>query len=135
MPCICLCRLSGTSDGTFIQAFVKRAGPNLRILVAETTNRVGGLIQTKSNTYAQWEEGPNTMLPYDAVLRTAADAGIANELVYTKTRAPRYIYWAGRLHRFTSPLDIVRDDLLSWMGKFRALKGVFGWRLPQPGGG
>lgn len=113
---------------------MKREGDRRRILVTEATDRVGGLIQSRHGEPGQWEEGPNTLLPQDPVLRAAVDAGLADELIHSKPRSPRYICWEGRLHGLTSPLDVLKGDLLTWGGKLRALRGFLGLRPDKPPG-
>ena len=102
-------------------------------LVTEARDRVGGNITTVSdNEGFLWEEGPNSFQPSDAILKAAVDAGVTEDLVLGDPKAPRFVYWEGRLRPTPSGLDIFTFDLMSILGKIRAGLGAAGVKAPMP---
>lgn len=103
-------------------------------LVTESRDRVGGNITTESNDSQGllWEEGPNSFQPSDAVLKTAVDAGVADKLVLGDPKAPRFVFWEGRLRPTPSGPDVLTFDLMTIIGKIRAGLGAMGFKAPMP---
>lgn len=103
-------------------------------LVTESRDRVGGNITTmaKEDAGLLWEEGPNSFQPSDAILKAAVDAGVADELVLGDPKAPRFVYWEGRLRPTPSGPDVLTFDLMSIIGKIRAGLGALGIKSPMP---
>lgn len=66
------------------------------------------------------------------MLQLALDAGCEQELVFGDPKAPRFVYWEGRLRDTPSGLDALTFDLLSPLGKLRAGLGALGLRPPAP---
>ena len=99
-----------------------------RVLVTEARGRVGGNITTAEDAGRGylWEEGPNSFQPNDSMLEAAVDAGCADELVFGDPKAPRFVFWDGRLRATPSGPDVVTFDLLSLWGKLRAGLGAVG---------
>jgi protoporphyrinogen/coproporphyrinogen III oxidase len=111
----------------------EHAGKVGSVLVTEGRDRVGGNIATVDNSEGfLWEEGPNSFQPSDAILKAAVDAGIADELVLGDPKAPRFVYWEGRLRPTPSGLDAFTFDLMSIIGKIRAGLGAMGFKSPMP---
>jgi oxygen-dependent protoporphyrinogen oxidase len=105
-------------------------------LVTEGRDRVGGNITSVSNAEGyQWEEGPNSFQPNDAMLKAAVDAGVEKELVFGDPKAPRFVWWEGKLRPTPSGLDVLTFDLVSIIGKIRAGLGAIGIKAPLPGKG
>eukprot|EP00889_Picochlorum_renovo_P003978 jgi/Picre1/31008/NNA_006366.t1 len=77
-------------------------------------------------------EGPNSFQPSDAVLKAAVDAGCVDDLVLGDPKAPRFVYWEGRLRPTPSGPDVVTFDLMSLFGKMRAGLGAIGIKSPMP---
>jgi oxygen-dependent protoporphyrinogen oxidase len=104
------------------------------MLVTEARDRVGGNITTVSNDAEGllWEEGPNSFQPSDAILKAAVDANIVDELVLGDPKAPRFVYWEGRLRPTPSGPDVLTFDLMSIFGKIRAGLGAIGIKSPMP---
>jgi protoporphyrinogen oxidase len=69
------------------------------VLVTEARERVGGNITSRSDPAAGylWEEGPNSFQPNDSMLKAAVDAGVADQLVFGDPKAPRFVWWEGKL--------------------------------------
>ena len=105
-----------------------------QFLVTEARDRVGGNITTMSDDSKGllWEEGPNSFQPSDAVLKAAVDAGCVDDLVLGDPKAPRFVYWEGRLRPTPSGPDVVTFDLMSLFGKIRAGLGAIGIKSPMP---
>ncbi|KFM28024.1 Protoporphyrinogen oxidase 1, chloroplastic [Auxenochlorella protothecoides] len=124
---------AGISGLTTAQALAKQYSDAVpRLLVTEARDCVGGNIITRRDGGYQWEEGPNSFQPSDAVLRAAVDAGVADRLVLGDPKAPRYVYWGGRLRATPSGPDVLTFDLLSLWGKLRAGLGAAGFKAPLP---
>ena len=106
----------------------------LKILVAESQNRVGGNITTVSLGDFLWEEGPNSFSPTPELLKLAVDVGLKQELVFADRKLPRYVYWNGQLLPVPmSPTAMLQSKLLSDGGKLRALVGALGFVSPAIG--
>ncbi len=103
-------------------------------MVTEARDRVGGNITTASDESRGllWEEGPNSFQPSDAVLKAAVDAGCVDDLVFGDPKAPRFVFWEGRLRPTPSGPDVVTFDLMSLFGKIRAGLGAIGIKQPMP---
>ena len=104
------------------------------MLVTEARDRVGGNITTVSDDSKGllWEEGPNSFQPSDAILKAAVDAGVVDELVLGDPKAPRFVYWEGKLRPTPSGPDVLTFDLMSIFGKIRAGLGAIGIKEPMP---
>lgn len=106
----------------------------LKILVAESQNRVGGNITTAVKEGFLWEEGPNSFSPTPDLLKLAVDVGLEEDFVFGDRQLPRYVYWQGKLMPVPmSPSAIIQSKLLSNPGKLRALVGALGFVPPAMG--
>jgi oxygen-dependent protoporphyrinogen oxidase len=122
--------ISGLSLAHHLQ---KETG-NLKILVTESQNRVGGNITTVSQGEFLWEEGPNSFAPGKDLLQLAVEAGLEKEFVFGDRKLPRYVYWKGELIPVPmSPPAMLKTNLLSFGGKCRALLGALGFVPPAMG--
>jgi oxygen-dependent protoporphyrinogen oxidase len=99
---------------------------NVRFLVTEARERVGGNITSMQDDKYVWEEGPNSFQPNDSMLRAAVDAGVSDKLVLGDPKAPRFVLWGGRLRPTPSGPDALTFDLMSLLGKIRAGLGAIG---------
>jgi len=94
---------------------------------------VGGNITSREGDGYIWEEGPSSFQPNDAMLKAAVDAGVADRLVFGDPKAPRFVYWEGRLRPTPSGPDVLTFDLMTLVGKVRAGLGAAGlWKAPPP---
>ncbi|NEQ35327.1 MAG: protoporphyrinogen oxidase [Okeania sp. SIO3I5] len=106
----------------------------LKILVAESQNRVGGNITTVSQGEFLWEEGPNSFSPTPELLKLAVDVGLKQDLIFADRKLPRYVYWNGQLLPVPmSPKTMLQSQLLSSWGKLRAMVGALGFVRPVVG--
>jgi len=105
---------------------------NCGVLVAEQRDRAGGNITSQQSGDFLWEEGPNSFSPTPELLKLAVDVGLRNELIFAASELPRYVYWEGKLRPVPmSPPTAVTSQLLSPLGKLRALTGALGFIPPQ----
>ncbi len=103
-----------------------------QVLVAEQRDRAGGNITSQQSGDFLWEEGPNSFSPTPELLKLAVDVGLRNELIFADRGLPRYVYWQGQLRPVPmSPPTAVTSQLLSPLGKLRALTGALGFIPPQ----
>ncbi|MDJ0518384.1 MAG: protoporphyrinogen oxidase [Trichodesmium sp. MO_231.B1] len=106
----------------------------LKILVAESQNRVGGNITTVSQGEFLWEEGPNSFSPTPELLKLAVDVDLKQDLIFADRKLPRYVYWNGQLLPVPmGPTAMLKSKLLSDSGKLRALVGALGFVPPTVG--
>lgn len=104
------------------------------VLLAESSDRVGGCISSQSKDGYRWEEGPNSFTPVPALLNLIAEVGLANQLLLADGKLPRYVYWEKELLPVPmSPAAAIGSRLLSVGGKLRALRGLLGFVAPPPG--
>lgn len=119
---------------SYLQALLAEHPSVKNFIVTEGRDRVGGNITSVSNAEGyQWEEGPNSFQPSDAMLKAAVDAGVADELVFGDPKAPRFVWWEGKLRPTPSGPDVVTFDLVSPLGKIRAGLGAAGFKAGMPG--
>lgn len=105
-----------------------------QIWLAESQDRVGGRIVTKSLDGFLWEEGPNSCLPTPEFLQLLVDVGLKDELVLADRRLPRYIYLNGELIPAPmNPIAFFQSKLLSDAGKLRMIAGALGFVPPAMG--
>ena len=131
---------NGSSDDQVLDAVIVGAGisglvtamaldrnhKDVKFLVTEARERVGGNITSLQDDKYVWEEGPNSFQPNDSMLRAAVDAGCADKLVLGDPKAPRFVLWGGRLRPTPSGPDALTFDLMSLLGKIRAGLGAIG---------
>ncbi|KAK9822829.1 hypothetical protein WJX81_006686 [Elliptochloris bilobata] len=122
-------------DRSFRQlAFVSDQGDVVgRFLVTEARERVGGNITSMQGDGFLWEEGPSSFQPNDSMLKAAVDAGIDKDLLFGDPKAPRFVFWDGRLRPTPSGPDVLTFDLMSLWGKLRAGLGAAGLKAKKPG--
>lgn len=102
-------------------------------MITEARGRVGGNITTRTANGRLWEEGPNSFQPSDALLATACDVGLRDEILLADPGSYRFVWWEGSLRALpATPIDAVVGDFLSWPGKIRAGLGILGIRPPIP---
>lgn len=108
--------ISGLSTGLALRANHKGTS----FVITEGRDRVGGNITTRQEGGYIWEEGPNSFQPGDPILQAAVDADVADKLVLGDPKAPRFVWWEGKLRPTPSGPDALTFDLLSVWGKIRA---------------
>ncbi|MGB3509632.1 MAG: protoporphyrinogen oxidase [Microcoleaceae cyanobacterium] len=126
---------AGISGLTLAHALKKTSNNSpLKILVAESQDRVGGNITTVTTEDFLWEEGPNSFSPTPELLKLAVDVGLKQDFIFADRKLPRYVYWNGQLLPVPmSPTAMLQSKLLSDSGKLRAMVGALGFVPPLMG--
>nr|WP_320011216.1 protoporphyrinogen oxidase [uncultured Desulfobulbus sp.] len=126
--CIVGAGLSGLSTA----AFIKQHHPEIKLLVLEQEDIVGGAMNSFSDQGYQAEWGPHGFLDNcqqsQELIRLA---GLENELTTAPlSRFVRYVCLDGKLRLIPqSPLKILRAPLISWWAKLRVLGDL--WKAPM----
>jgi len=125
--------ISGLTTALALQA--EHATTVKHILVTEGRDRVGGNITSLADNARGylWEEGPNSFQPNDSMLKAAVDSNCDKDLVFGDPKAPRFVFWEGRLRPTPSGPDALNFDLMTIPGKIRAGLGALGlFKAPMP---
>ena len=94
---------------------------------------MGGNITTVEGDGYLWEEGPKGFQPSDPMLTLVVDSGLKDDLVLGDPKAPRFVFWEGKLRAVpSSPTDLPFFDLMSFPAKLRAAFGALGFRPSPP---
>lgn len=96
-----------------------------RVAVLESSPRVGGSLETRTDGPWRFELGPNTVLEsHESVTRLIREAGLEGEKVTASPSARRrYLWKGGRLHPLPSgPLGFLRTPLFPASAKLRLLR-------------
>jgi oxygen-dependent protoporphyrinogen oxidase len=121
--------LTGATTAFYLQ----RAGKD--VLLAEATDHVGGLVNSKSGGGFLWEEGPNSFTPTPELVKLAMDLHVDHELIFADGKAPRFVYVDGKRHRMPMSLwGAISTGIVSTRGKLRALAGLLGLIRKAPQG-
>ncbi len=103
---------------------LKKSGRN--VLLLESGDRVGGVIQSEEVEGFLIERGPNSLRGTHEFLDLVEDLGLMNELVTGDPQAPAYVYFNGTLQAVPmSPPALIRTKLLSTSAKLRLLREPF----------
>jgi protoporphyrinogen/coproporphyrinogen III oxidase len=104
--------------------YLKKAGRD--VLLIESSDRAGGVIQSLDAEGFIVERGPNSLRGTHEFLDLAEELGMTDELVTGDPKAPAYVYFNGELHPVPmSPPALVKTKLLSTAGKLRLLGEPF----------
>ena len=103
------------------------------VLLLEASERPGGVVRSETQDGYLLELGPNTVRPTPEIWTLANVLGIQSEAVVVRSKAPRYIDYAGKLHPLPmSPGSLVTTRLLSARGKLRIFAEPFIRRAAPP---
>ncbi|HXX19091.1 MAG TPA: protoporphyrinogen oxidase [Candidatus Acidoferrum sp.] len=92
----------------------------------ETSDRLGGLINTVEKDGFLFESGPQSFQGTDVLLGLIRDLGIEGELCKADPRAPRYVLRHGRLEKIPmSPQAILTTPLLGVGARWKILSEAF----------
>jgi protoporphyrinogen/coproporphyrinogen III oxidase len=112
--------------------FLKKAGRD--VLLVESSDRAGGVIQSLDAEGFIIERGPNSLRGTHEFLDLAEELGMMGELVTGDPKAPAYVYFNDELHPVPmSPPALVKTKLLSTAGKLRLLREPFVRRRDEAG--
>ncbi len=96
------------------------------VLLIESSDRVGGVIQSREAEGFLVESGPNSLRGSHEFLELIDELGLKDDLVTADPRAPAYIYLNHQLHPVPmNPLALIRTKLLSTSAKLRLLREPF----------
>ncbi|MBO0800471.1 MAG: protoporphyrinogen oxidase, partial [Blastocatellia bacterium] len=99
---------------------LKKSGCN--ILLVESTERAGGVIESANAEGFLIEKGPNSLRGTHEFLDLVEELDLTSELVTGDPRAPAYVYAGGVLHRVPlSPPALIKTRLISNSAKLRLL--------------
>jgi len=126
--------VGGGASGLTTAHRVLRELPGAKVAVTEAKDRAGGNVTTRTGNGRIWEEGPNSFQPGDAILTTACDVGLRDDILLANPGSYRFVWWEGALRALpATPMDAVFGDFLSLPGKIRAGLGAIGLgRDPMP---
>ena len=122
--------VGGGSTG--LTAAYRLSSRGVRVLVAEASPRVGGVVETEYAGGQLLEHGPfSVMARSDEFRQLIAELGLDATEVNADASKRRYIQRGGRLRPVpTSPGSLLTSSLLSPLGKARVLSGLL--RSPPP---
>ncbi|HMY73074.1 MAG TPA: FAD-dependent oxidoreductase, partial [Blastocatellia bacterium] len=93
-----------------------------RVLVLESGNNVGGVIQSHDADGFLIEAGPNSLRGAHELLDLVEELNLMNELVTADPKAPAFVFSGGELHAVPmGPGALVKSKLLSASAKLRLL--------------
>jgi oxygen-dependent protoporphyrinogen oxidase len=103
---------------------LKKLGVDVALI--ESSDRVGGVIQSERIDGYLIERGPNSSQGTEELLELVEELGITGELAEGDPKAPAYVYFKGRLHPVPSGAGaFIKSGLLSLSGKLRIFKEPF----------
>src|SRR5436189_2706296 len=103
---------------------LKSLGADVRLI--ESSDRVGGVMQTETINGYLIERGPNSSQGTEELIALVDELGITNELAEGDPKAPAYVYFNRRLHVVPSgAAAFFTSKLLSLAGKLRIFKEPF----------
>jgi protoporphyrinogen/coproporphyrinogen III oxidase len=107
--------------------YVKRARPDVELVVFEANPGPGGAMRTEVIEGFRFEAGPNGFLTNKPdCLQLVQDSGAAEHLLPSSDLARKRFIYTDRLHRMPeSPPLFVQSKLLSWPQKLRMAGEVF----------
>ena len=96
------------------------------VLLIESSNRVGGVMQTDVIDDYLIERGPNSSQGTEELMALVDELGLMNELAEGDPKAPAYVYFNGQLHAVPSGAGaFIKSKLLSIGGKLRIFAEPF----------
>src|ERR1051325_4116263 len=96
------------------------------VLLIESSNRVGGVMQTESIDGYLIERGPNSSQGTEELMALVEELGLMDELAEGDPKAPAYVYFNNQLHAVPSGAGaFIKSKLLSARGKLRILREPF----------
>ena len=104
--------------------YLKQAGRN--VLLLESSDRVGGVIQSVEAEGFLLERGPNSLRGTHEFLDLIDELKLHDELITADPKAPAYVYFNQTLHPVPlSPPALIQSKLLSTRAKLRLLREPF----------
>jgi oxygen-dependent protoporphyrinogen oxidase len=104
--------------------YLKQSGH--KVLVLESSDRLGGVIQSLDTDGFLIERGPNSLRGTHEFLDLVDELQLNEQLVIANPKAPAYVYFNQALHAVPmNPLALVKTKLLSAQAKLRLLREPF----------
>ena len=111
-------------SGLVIAHRLKKLGR--QVLLIESTDRIGGVIQTEEVEGFTIERGPNSLRGTHEFLDLVEELNLGAELVTAKPQLPAYVYADQQLHAVPmSPPALIKTRLISGSAKLRLLREPF----------
>lgn len=108
---------------------LKKSGKD--VLLLESSEKPGGVIQTLSENGALFETGPQSFSTTPMLTTLIDDLKLSDQLVVAPPKAPRYILVNGQLQAVPlSPSALLISSLLSWTTKLSLLREPFRKTIP-----
>jgi len=124
--------IGGGISGLICAFRLRQAG--VSVVLLEQSARVGGVIESVRQDDFQFELGPQSFLSNPTVLDLVTALNLEGELLRADSKAPRFIYWNGRLHPAPmAPPQLLSSPLLSAGTKFRLLTEALRRSSPPEG--
>ncbi|HKY05106.1 MAG TPA: protoporphyrinogen oxidase [Blastocatellia bacterium] len=96
------------------------------VMLLESSDRVGGVIQSERVDGFLIERGPNSSQGSEELLALVDELQITGELIEGDPKAPAYIYFNRKLHAVPAgPGPFIKSSLLSASGKLRIFGDLF----------
>jgi oxygen-dependent protoporphyrinogen oxidase len=96
------------------------------VLLIESSERVGGVMQTEAIDGYLIERGPNSSQGSEELMALIEELGLMDELLEGDPKAPAYVYFNGQLHAVPAGAGaFLKSKLLSTAGKMRILREPF----------
>lgn len=122
--------IGGGISGLVCAYQLRRLGRN--VLLIDTSQRAGGAMKTETKDGFLYERGPNSFQDSPALLELLDQLGITPYLVTADNKAPRYVYYNGKLRPIPMSLgSFITSGLMTLMGKLRLLAEPFIAQAPQ----
>lgn len=103
---------------------LKRLGR--KVLLIESNDRIGGVMQTLATEEFLLEQGPNSLRGTHEFLGLIEELDLMSELVTADPGAPAYIFVSGQLHVVPmNALALIKTKLISHAAKLRLLREPF----------
>ncbi|MFL6215127.1 MAG: protoporphyrinogen oxidase [Blastocatellia bacterium] len=96
------------------------------VLLIESSDRVGGVMQTEAIDSYLIERGPNSSQGSEELMALIEEIGLMDKLLEGDPKAPAYVYFNARLHAVPAGAGaFLKSKLLSAAGKLRILREPF----------
>lgn len=117
--------LGGGISGLATAYFLKKR--NRPFLLFEKSDEVGGVFKSSEYKNHILDFGPNSIRDKNGLIQEiVSDLGLEDEMLeISESFKTRYLLKEGNLKAVSSPLSLLKSDLISWKGKLKALSEVF----------
>jgi oxygen-dependent protoporphyrinogen oxidase len=127
--------ISGLAAANKLRELSDEKGRKIKITILESSNRVGGVIQTHRFENYVIESGPDSFITKQKdALSLCQRLGLSDHIIQTQKERRTFIAHRGKLQALpdgffmltpTKLIPFAKSNLLSWSGKWRALREMF----------